>query len=82
MALLITLIVFLSKREKFRMPFTEWVTDNSGTVALAALTLCFCLGAMAELIGLAVPFGAFLAGLFWATPLIDRSTYMRCFRLI
>ena len=75
MAILITLIVFLSKREKFRMPFSEWVTDNSGTVALAALTLCFCLGAMAELIGLAVPFGAFLAGLILGNS-VDRQKYL------
>ncbi len=60
---LIAVILFLTRREKFSLPFARYYVGRPDLAPLAALTLCFGMAAGAGLIGMSPAFGAFLAGL-------------------
>jgi len=61
--ILIAVILFLTRREKFSLPFAAYYLGRPDLAPLAALTLCFGFAAGAGLIGMSPAFGAFLAGL-------------------
>jgi len=62
-ALLATLVWYLSRRERLRLPFLHMVVGHTDLTALMGLTLCFGAAAVAGLSGLSAAYGAFLAGL-------------------
>ena len=61
--ILVWFVIFLSRRERIRLPFEMLLHEGKGVVALAALTLCFLFSTISGLLGLTTAFGAFLAGL-------------------
>ncbi len=62
-AFLITFVIYISRRERIRLPFEMLLHEGKGVLALAALTLCFLFATISGLLGLTTAFGAFLAGL-------------------
>ena len=62
-AILLCLILFLTRRKKINLPFHKLVSGRPDLVPMAALSFCFGLATLAGLIGLSPAFGAFLAGL-------------------
>jgi CPA2 family monovalent cation:H+ antiporter-2 len=62
-AILVGLILFLTRRHKVNLPFHEIISPNPDLKPLAAFALCFGFATVAGLIGLSPAFGAFLAGL-------------------
>ncbi|RDD61164.1 cation:proton antiporter [Ferruginivarius sediminum] len=62
-ALLVLLILYLSRRERLRLPFERLVGDHVDLTPLAGLAVCFGAAAISGLLGLSVAYGAFLAGL-------------------
>ena len=61
--LLILLIRYLSRRQRFNLPFSNLVLGKVDLRPVAALAWCFAAAALAGLIGISAVFGAFLAGL-------------------
>jgi CPA2 family monovalent cation:H+ antiporter-2 len=61
--LLIMLIRYLSRRQRFNLPFSNLVLGKVDLRPVAALAWCFAAAALAGLIGISAVFGAFLAGL-------------------
>lgn len=61
--LLAALIVYLSRRERLRLPMERLVGDHADLTPLAGLAMCFGAAAISGLLGLSVAYGAFLAGL-------------------
>lgn len=57
------LIVFLSRRQRIRLPFQQLLGDHVDLTPLAGLAVCFGAAALSGLLGLSVAYGAFLAGL-------------------
>lgn len=57
------LIVYLSRKQRVRLPLTQIIAGNKDLTPLASLTFCFAAAAVSGLIGLSVAYGAFLAGL-------------------
>ncbi len=57
------LIWYLNRPGKIRLPFTAQMTGKPDMIALAALAMCFCAGAISSLFGLSPVYGAFIAGL-------------------
>lgn len=57
------LIVYLSRKQRVRLPLTQMIAGNKDLTPLASLTFCFAAAALSGLIGLSVAYGAFLAGL-------------------
>lgn len=62
-AILIGLIMFLSKKEKVHLLFEKTVEKHDDLIPVAALAWCFAGAGLSELAGLSPAFGAFLAGL-------------------
>lgn len=60
---LASLIIFLVRRQRLRLPFSELLGKKGDLVALAGLTFCFGAAAVSGLLGLSAAYGAFLAGL-------------------
>ena len=54
---------FLTRRERIRFPFTEYMEKRKDLVPLAALALCFTMASISGVIGLSTAYGAFIAGL-------------------
>ncbi len=61
--LLAALILFLSRRESLKLPFSKLVAGHEELLPLMSLAFCFGLAAISGLIGLSAAYGAFLAGL-------------------
>ena len=61
---LATLVWFLSRRTRIRLPLRRLTIDNSDIAPLAGLTYCFALAALTAFLGLTAAYGAFIAGLF------------------
>ena len=61
--LLILLILYLSRRQRFNLPFSNLVLGKVDLRPVAALAWCFAAAALAGLVGISAVFGAFLAGL-------------------
>jgi len=57
------LIVYLSRKQRVRLPLTQIIAGNKELIPLVSLTFCFAAAAISGLIGLSVAYGAFLAGL-------------------
>lgn len=57
------LIVYLSRRQRVRLPLTQIIAGEKDLTPLASLTFCFAAAAISGLIGLSAAYGAFLAGL-------------------
>ncbi|MEQ8443614.1 MAG: cation:proton antiporter [Alphaproteobacteria bacterium] len=61
--ILITIILFLTRRSKVNLPFHQIISPSADLKPLAALAVCFGMATIAGVIGLSPAFGAFLAGL-------------------
>jgi CPA2 family monovalent cation:H+ antiporter-2 len=57
------LIVYLSRKQRVRLPLTRIIAGDKDLTPLASLTFCFAAAALSGLIGLSAAYGAFLAGL-------------------
>jgi monovalent cation:H+ antiporter-2, CPA2 family len=57
------LIVYLSRKQRVRLPLTQIIAGEKDLTPLASLTFCFAAAAISGLIGLSAAYGAFLAGL-------------------
>ncbi|MBX9804921.1 MAG: cation:proton antiporter [Alphaproteobacteria bacterium] len=57
------LIVYLSRKQRVRIPLTKIISGDKDLTPLASLTFCFAAAAVSGLIGLSAAYGAFLAGL-------------------
>jgi CPA2 family monovalent cation:H+ antiporter-2 len=57
------LIVYLSGRQRIRLPFARLVGSSVDLTPLAGLAFCFGAAAVSGLLGLSAAYGAFLAGL-------------------
>lgn len=77
-ALLVTFILFLSRRRRVMLPFSHWIRDHPDLVPLAGLAYCFGAAMLTGLAGLSPVLGAFLAGLLigasTSRPLMIRET--------
>lgn len=62
-ALLVALILYLTKRQRIDMPFHKLIVGRADLGPLAALAVCFGSAALTGLVGLSPAFGAFLGGL-------------------
>jgi CPA2 family monovalent cation:H+ antiporter-2 len=63
LAFLVLLIVYLSQRQKIRLPFARLVGKSVDLTPLAGLAFCFGAAALSGLLGVSAAYGAFLAGL-------------------
>jgi CPA2 family monovalent cation:H+ antiporter-2 len=63
LAFLALLIIYLSQRQKIRLPFARLVGKSVDLTPLAGLAFCFGAAALSGLLGLSAAYGAFLAGL-------------------
>jgi len=61
--LLAALIIYLSRKQRVRLPLTQIIAGERELTPLASLTFCFGAAAISGLIGLSAAYGAFLAGL-------------------
>lgn len=57
------LIIYLSRKQRVRLPLTQIIAGEKDLTPLASLTFCFAAAAISGLIGLSAAYGAFLAGL-------------------
>ena len=62
-AVITGVMVYLSRRGRFRIPFTRHIADHPELRPIGALALCLAAAAFAGVIGLTAAYGAFLAGL-------------------
>src|SRR5205823_5162306 len=62
-AVLALVILVLSGRRKFHLPFARTIAANDELAAIAAIAICFVAATASGLIGLSPAYGAFLAGL-------------------
>lgn len=60
---LVGLIIFLSKKERVNLPFSETVNKRKELIPVAALAWCFVGAGVSELVQLSPGYGAFLTGL-------------------
>jgi CPA2 family monovalent cation:H+ antiporter-2 len=61
--LIVGLILYLSRKQRVRLPLTQIIAGDKDLTPLASLTFCFAAAAISGLIGLSAAYGAFLAGL-------------------
>ena len=57
------LIVYLSRRQRIRLPFARLVGKSVDLTPLAGLAFCFGASAVSGMLGLSAAYGAFIAGL-------------------
>lgn len=62
-AVLIGLIVLLSRQRRIELPLTRFLRSQSDLAAVGTMAFCFLLASLAGLAGLSPALGAFLAGL-------------------
>ena len=60
------LVAVLGRRGKFRVPFSDLISERVELTTLAALALCFSFATVTGLLGLSPIYGAFIAGLIIA----------------
>ncbi|MDJ0610156.1 MAG: cation:proton antiporter [Kiloniellales bacterium] len=60
---LVLLIIYLSGRQRMRLPFARLVGKSADLTPLAGLAFCFGAAAISGVLGLSPAYGAFLAGL-------------------
>lgn len=63
LGLIALLIIYLSRRQRVRIPFVQLISGDKELSALTSLTLCFTAAVLSAKIGFSAPYGAFLAGL-------------------
>jgi CPA2 family monovalent cation:H+ antiporter-2 len=61
-AFIVVLILYLGRRQRVRLPFTQIITTDRDLTSLMSLTFCFAAAAFSGVIGLSAAYGAFLAG--------------------
>lgn len=61
--LLLTLVFFLSRREKIDLPFSQFYSGHEDLQPLAAMLFCFGMASLSGLLQLSAAYGAFLGGL-------------------
>jgi CPA2 family monovalent cation:H+ antiporter-2 len=61
--IIVAIIMYLSRKQRVRIPFSKAIVGESELTALASLAFCFIASAISGLSGLSAPYGAFLAGL-------------------
>ena len=61
--LIAVLIMYLSRKQRVRLPLTKIIAGDKDLTPLASLTFCFAAAAVSGLIGLSAAYGAFLAGI-------------------
>ncbi len=61
--MLVVLILFLSKRERLRLPLPALIDNHTDLLPLLGLVCCFGAATLSGLLGLSPAYGAFLAGL-------------------
>jgi CPA2 family monovalent cation:H+ antiporter-2 len=61
--LTVTLIFYLSQRQRVRLPLTQIIAGEKELTPLASMAFCFGAAALSGFVGLSAPYGAFLAGL-------------------
>lgn len=57
------LILFLSKKGRYKLPFASYIKQHQDMIPLTALGFCFALSSLAGLLGFSAAYGAFIAGL-------------------
>ena len=62
-AVLIAVIVLLTRKKSFNMPFADLIMTKRDLTPLAVLAWCFAFALVSGVLGLSPAFGAFLAGL-------------------
>ena len=62
-AVLIAVIVLLTRKKSFNMPFADLIMTKRDLTPLAVLAWCFAFALISGVLGLSPAFGAFLAGL-------------------
>jgi CPA2 family monovalent cation:H+ antiporter-2 len=62
-AVLVLLIVYLTRRRKIRLPFARAAAHDPDLMPLRGLAFCFAASALTGFMGLSPAYGAFLAGL-------------------
>jgi CPA2 family monovalent cation:H+ antiporter-2 len=60
---IVLLIIYLSRRQRVRIPLMQMVSGEKELTPIASLSFCFGAAALAGLVGLSAAYGAFLAGL-------------------
>lgn len=63
LGLIIALTIYLSQRQRVRIPLMTIISGEKELTPIASLTFCFGAAAISGLIGLSAAYGAFLAGL-------------------
>jgi len=61
--LLVLISWFLSKRDRVKLPMSEWILSRPEIIPLAAMAFCFTWATLSGVIGLSTAYGAFVAGL-------------------
>ncbi len=61
--IIVAIIMYLSRKQRVRIPFSKAIVGESELTALASLAFCFIASAISGLSGLSAPYGSFLAGL-------------------
>ncbi len=61
--ILISLVLFLSRREKIKLPFARFYSGHEELQPLAAMLFCFGMATLSGLLELSAAYGAFLGGL-------------------
>src|SRR3989338_1001510 len=64
MGFIVALILYLSRKERVKLPFIHIIAGEKDLTPLACLGICFGAAAISGLIGLSAAYGAFLAGFF------------------
>lgn len=61
--IIVCLILYLSRRQRLRIPFVDDIAQQKDLLPLISLTFCFAAAAVSGFIGLSAAYGAFLAGI-------------------
>jgi len=61
--LLAALILFLSRRNRITLPFSDWIVSRPEIMPLAAMAFCFTCATISGAVGLSPAYGAFVSGL-------------------
>ena len=63
LSLIVLLIIYLSRKQRVRLPFVQLISGDKELSALTSLTFCFTAAVISAKMGFSGPYGAFLAGL-------------------
>jgi len=62
-AVLVGIVIWISIRKEFRLPFGKFIRDNQDVQVLTALLICFGLALLSGLLNLSTALGAFVGGM-------------------